>query len=86
MVSSMPECFSISRLRVECRTGPLNCRVRGQVDEINKKESANGKPFWELKLRDSSDALTLRAWTDTAAFDSCEETDRGACVEIEGEF
>ena len=82
----MPECFSISRLRVECRTGPLNCRVRGQVDEINKKESANGKPFWELKLRDSSDALTLRAWTDTAAFDSCEETDRGACVEIEGEF
>jgi 3'-5' exoribonuclease len=56
------------------------------VDELNKKESANGKPFWELKLRDSSDALTLRAWTDTAAFDSCEDTDRGACVEIEGEF
>jgi len=76
----------ISQLRQDCRTGPLNCRIRGQVDELNKKESANGKPFWELKLRDSSDALTLRAWTDTAAFDSCEETDRGACVEIEGEF
>ena len=81
----MPRC-SISRLRQDCRTGPLHCRIRGQVDEINKKESANGKPFWELKLRDASDALTLRAWTDTAAFDSCEETDRGTCVEIEGEF
>ena len=84
----MPEMHlrSISQLRLDCRTGPLNCRIRGQVDELNKKESANGKPFWELKLRDSSDALTLRAWTDTAAFDSCEETDRGTCVEIEGEF
>ena len=84
----MPEMHrcSISQLRQDCRTGQLSCRIRGQVDEIHKKESANGKPFWELKLRDSSDALTLRAWTDTAAFDSCEETDRGACVEIEGEF
>lgn len=80
------QCCSISRLRKDCRTGSLNCRIRGQVDELTKKESANGKPFWELKLRDSSDALTLRAWTDTAAFDSCEETDRGTCVEIEGEF
>ncbi len=84
----MPEmpCLPIARLRQDCRTGPLNARIRGQVDELSKKESANGKPYWELKLRDSSDALTLRAWTDTAAFDSCEETDRGACVEIEGEF
>ena len=77
---------SISQLRQDCRTGPLNGRIRGQVDEINKKESTNGKPFWELKLRDSSDALTLRAWSDTAAFDSCVETDRGTCVEIEAEF
>lgn len=76
----------IARLRQDCRTGPLNVRIHGQVDELTKKESANGKPYWELKLRDSSDALTLRAWTDTAAFDSCEETDRGVCVEIEGEF
>ncbi len=84
----MPEMpsISISRLRQDCKNGPLNCRIRGQVDELTKKESANGKPYWELKLRDSSDALTLRAWTDTAAFDSCEEMSRGACVEIEGEF
>lgn len=77
---------SISQLRQDSRTGPLSCRIRGQVDELTKKEGSNGKPFWELKLRDSSEVLTLRAWTDTAAFDSCEETGRGACVEIEGEF
>lgn len=77
---------TISQLRQDCRTGPLSARVRGQVEELTRKDSANGKPYWELKLRDSSDVLTLRAWTDTAAFDSCEDLDRGTCVEIEGEF
>ncbi len=77
---------TISQLRRDCRTGPLSARVRGQVEELNRKDSANGKPYWEVKLRDASDVMTLRAWTDTAAFDSCEELDRGACVEIEGEF
>lgn len=88
MIRAMPEMprRSISQLRQDCRSGPLQARVRAQVDELNRKDSANGKPFWELKLRDGSDALTLRAWNDTAAFDSCEETGRGACVEIEGEF
>lgn len=84
----MPDlpCLSISGLRQDCRTGPLNCRVHAQIDLLTKKDSANGKPFWELKLRDSSDAMTLRAWTDTAAFDACAEAERGDCVEIEGEF
>ena len=77
---------TISQLRQDSRTGSLSSKLRGQVDEITKKESANGKPFWELKLRDFADSLTLRAWTDTAAFDACEETARGSCVEIEGDF
>ena len=77
---------TISELREACRGGALSARVRGQVDELTKKESANGKPYWELKLRDAGDALTLRAWTDTAAFDSCEDLERGRCVEVEGEF
>jgi len=77
---------TISELRQDCRTGPLSCRVGGQVEELTKKDSANGKPYWELKLRDATDVLTLRAWVDTAAFDSCESLARAACVEIEGEF
>ena len=64
----------------------FTARVHGQIDEIIRKDSANGKPFWELKVRDSSDVLILRAWSDTPAFSSCEEFLRGDCVEIEGEF
>ncbi len=77
---------TIAGLREESRAGALNTKVRGQIDELTRKDSANGKPFWELKLRDASDMMVLRAWTDTAAFDACEELERGACVEVEGEF
>ena len=64
----------------------LAARVHGQVDEIIRKDSSNGKPYWELKLRDASEALLLRAWSDTPAFSFCEEIARGDCVEIEGDF
>ena len=77
---------SISQVRSESRGGSLPARVRGQVDELVKKESANGKPYWELKLRDAGDALTLRAWLDTDAFHACSEIGRGDFVEVEGEF
>jgi 3'-5' exoribonuclease len=77
---------SISELRVEANTSSLSARVRGQIDGLHKKDSANGKPFWELKLRDAGDVLTLRAWSDTEAFRACAESSRGDFVEIEGDF
>ena len=77
---------SISQIRAEANANSLSARVRGQIDELHKKESANGKPFWELKLRDSGDVLTLRAWSDTDAFRACAESSRGDFVEIEGDF
>ncbi|MFM8717422.1 MAG: hypothetical protein ACKOF3_11690, partial [Spartobacteria bacterium] len=39
-----------------------------------------------MKVRDASDVLTLRAWSDTDAFAACQELARGECVEVEGEF
>ncbi len=77
---------SIAQIRSEAGTASLSARVRGQVDELVKKESANGKPYWELKLRDAGDVLTLRAWSDTDAFRACAEISRGDFVEIEGDF
>ena len=82
----MSDLRSISQIRSEASANPLSARVRGQVDELVKKESANGKPYWELKLRDSGDVLTLRAWSDTDAFRACAEIARGDFVEVEGDF
>jgi len=81
-----PGCKTIAQLRAECRGVSLAARVLGQVDELTKKDSANGKPYWELKLRDAGDSLTLRAWSDTDAFTACGEMTRGECVEVEGDF
>jgi 3'-5' exoribonuclease len=77
---------TITQLRSECRGVSLSARLRGQVDELTKKESSNGKPYWEMKVRDAGDVLTLRAWSDTDAFAACQELARGECVEVEGEF
>lgn len=82
----MGDTGTISQIRAECRSGAISAQVRGQVDELVKKESANGKPYWELKLRDAGDALTLRAWSDTDAFRLCAEIGRGDFVEVEGDF
>jgi 3'-5' exoribonuclease len=77
---------TISQLRAECRETSQNAKVWAQVDSLVKKDSSNGKPFWELRLRDAADSLTLRAWSDTEAFRVCGELDRGDFLEIEGEF
>lgn len=81
-----PNRRTIAEIRDETKSGARGARVRGQLDELNKKDSATGKPFWELKIRDHSDLLVLRAWNDTPAYESCTELARGECVEIEGEF
>ena len=82
----MSEPRSISEIRSEAGVIAISARVRGQVDELVKKESANGKPYWELKLRDAGDSLTLRAWTDTDAFRDCAQMSRGDFLEVEGDF
>lgn len=60
--------------------------MRAQIDDLTRKDSSNGKPYWELKLRDATDSLTLRAWSDTEAFIACRDLARGTCVEVVGEF
>lgn len=77
---------TIAQIRQEVRAGALASRLHAQIDELNKKESANGKPYWELKLRDAADSLTLRAWSDTPAYEVCSEMAKGSPVEISGEF
>jgi len=79
-------CHTIAEIRDLCRDSTTGASVRAQIDDLAKKDSSNGKPYWELKLRDATDSLTLRAWSDTEAFALCRDLTRGACVEVVGEF
>lgn len=58
----------------------------GQVDTLVKKETRDGKPFWELTLADAEAKLTLRAWSDAPAFALCETLAAGDFLEVSGEF
>jgi 3'-5' exoribonuclease len=82
----MKSLLTISELRAKVRETPVPARVFAQAAEVLRRESANGKPYYELKLRDAGDALLLRAWNDTPAFFSCEKLSAGAALEISGEF
>jgi 3'-5' exoribonuclease len=81
-----PGCKTISQIRAEARAGVLGARVYAQIEEIGRKEASNGKPFWEIRLRDAGDSMTLKAWSDSPNFSTCEELERGMPVALEGEF
>jgi 3'-5' exoribonuclease len=77
---------TISQIRAEARAGALCARVHAQIEEIARKEASNGKPFWEVRLRDACDAITLKAWSDSPNFCACEALERGMPVGLDGEF
>ncbi|MGA7880353.1 MAG: HD domain-containing protein [Terrimicrobiaceae bacterium] len=77
---------TISQIRAEARMGAVGARVHAQIEEVARKEASNGKPFWELRLRDGGDTMTLKAWSDSPNFAACEQLERGVSVELEGEF
>jgi 3'-5' exoribonuclease len=77
---------TISQIRAEARAGSLAARLYAHIEEIARREASNGKPFWEIRLRDATDAVTLKAWSDSPSFPICEELQRGIAVGVEGEF
>lgn len=77
---------SISEVRATTLAGSESAEIHVQIEELRKKEGSNGKPFWEMKMRDGSDALTLRVWSDTPNFRICESLSNGDCIAITGEF
>ena len=79
--------LTISELKKSVRQqSPLEAGIHAQVERITLKEAANGKPFFEVVLRDGGDSMTLRAWADTTAFEACQTVDKGGFVGINGNF
>ncbi len=64
----------------------MEAAVHGQVEARVKKETKEGKPFWELTLADAEGKLTLRAWSDAPAFAPCEQLAVRDFLAVSGEF
>lgn len=83
---SDPARRTIAQIRTEARAGTLGARLHAQVEEVVRKEDRNGKPFYELRLRDGTDSLTLKGWNNSPNFNACAELEKGDTVQVEGEF
>ncbi len=77
---------TISSLKRATVEGRVEARLQAQIDSLNRKETRDGKPFFEVTLADSEARLTLRAWSDAPAFTLCEGLAPGAFLEVSGEF
>lgn len=83
---NFPEILPLSVLKQRAQAGRLEAVVHGQVETLTKKETRDGKPFWELGLADAEARITLRAWSDAPAYAACEEMAVGTFLEVTGEF
>jgi len=79
---------TITQLREELRSpgSASSVTLRAQIEELSRKTTKTGKPYYEAKLRDAQDALALKAWDDTPVFAFCEESSAGDSIELTGEF
>jgi 3'-5' exoribonuclease len=79
--------MTIAELKKAARESSLQeAVVHAQIEKIVRKEASNGKPFYEVIFRDAEESVTLRAWMDGAAFESCSRATPGDFVMIEGQF
>lgn len=80
------EILTIAQLKRAAQEGRAEARVHGQAEALNRKETRDGKPYWELAVADAEAKMTLRAWSDSPAFALCEQLAEGTFLEIDGEF
>jgi len=81
-----PARLTIAQVRSEAKAGALAARIHAQVEDTIRKDDRNGKPFWEIRLRDATDTFTLKAWNNSPQFSAAEELEKGGTVQVEGEF
>lgn len=85
-MSSMQRLLTIAEVRRAALAGRVEARLHAQVEAVGKKETRDGKPYWEVALADAEARLALRAWSDSPNFNQCAELRGGAFLEVEGEF
>ena len=82
----MDPLLTISALRTAAAAGKVRGCTQVQVESTTRKETRDGRPFFEVHVVDASDKFTLRAWHDSVAFPLCGGLQPGTFLEICGEF
>lgn len=78
---------TISQIRAAVgEGGSLHATLHAQAESVLRKDSSNGKPFFEIKLRDDRDSLILRAWSDSPPFTFAQSLTPGSALALTGDF
>lgn len=81
------EPLSIAALkRIALAESRADGEVHAQIEAVTRKETRDGKPFFEVAFADSEAKFTLRAWSDAPVFSACERLLGGEFVAVAGEF
>lgn len=81
------ELLTIAALkRLVLQDSRVESEVHSQVETCNRKETRDGKPFYEVSIADSEGKLAIKAWSDGPAFAFCETLAPGDFVAVRGEF
>lgn len=80
------ELLTIRQLKRVAGQQPQPYRAQAQVDGNAVKETAQGKPYHELKLTDATDSLTWRVFDGSPIFSEASLLQRGAWIELAADW
>ncbi|MEM6822814.1 MAG: HD domain-containing protein [Verrucomicrobiota bacterium] len=60
--------------------------VSVQLTKIQEKQTASGKPYYDLELSDAEDRCKVKIWSDTEAFEFCQNARLGDLCQMRGYF
>jgi hypothetical protein len=56
------ELHTILTLKKAAQSGRVDARMHAQIDTLSRKETKEGKPYFEVLVTDAEARLSLRAW------------------------
>lgn len=85
-MGAVSDLLTVTELKQAATAGRVAARVHGQIESLREKQTRDQKPYWEMVVADAQGNFTLRAWSDTPAFNWCAGFKPGEFLEVEGEF
>jgi 3'-5' exoribonuclease len=76
----------IAQLKRASAEARIEARVHAQIETLVRRDTANGKPYFDATFTDSEGKFSLKVWNDSPAFAFCERVGVGVFVEVGGEF
>lgn len=83
---SQPDRLSITELRQVAAPSPQRYRIQAQVDGISQRQTAQGKPYFDVRLSDGAEPLVWRVFDNNPLFLEVGGLQRQSWVELTADW